>query len=52
MVLFHNIVEIFTLPDGDTCLVGPIVALDSGSVAATLINRNLFRQSLGANRLP
>ena len=51
MVLLDDIVEILTLPDSDVGLVGSVVALDSGGVAATLINRDLLGESLVANGL-
>src|SRR5919108_2044785 len=36
MVLFHDIVEILALPDGDACPVGPVVTLNRRGVAATV----------------
>jgi hypothetical protein len=49
MVLLHEVVEIFGVPDDDGRLVDLIVVRDSGSVAATLINGDLFGQPLVAN---
>jgi hypothetical protein len=51
MILFHDIVQIFGVPDDNGGLVSPLVALDCGGVAATLINGDLFRKSLVPNRL-
>ena len=46
MVLFHDIVEILALPDGDAGLVGPVVTLNRRGVTATLVNRDLLRDPL------
>ncbi len=51
MILLHDIIQILRLPNNDGGLVTPVIALDSGSVAATPINGDLFGDSLVANRL-
>ena len=51
MVLLHYIIEILQVPDDDGRLVSPIVVLDSGSIAATLINGDLLREPLVSNSL-
>ena len=51
MVLFHDIVEILALPDGDGRLVSLVVPLDRGRVRATLIDGDLLREPLGTNGL-
>ncbi len=51
VVLFHEVIEIFGMADEDGRLVGPVVALDSGGVAATLVDGDLFGQSLVMTRL-
>jgi hypothetical protein len=40
MVLFHDVIEILALPDGDGGLVPFIIVLNGGRVAPTLINRD------------
>jgi hypothetical protein len=51
MVLFHDIVEILALPEGDGRLVSLVVPLDRGRVRATLIDGDLLREPLGTNGL-
>ena len=49
MILFNEIVEIFTLADEDRGFVRLVVALDSRRVTAALIDRDLLGKSLGTN---
>jgi len=51
MILLCEVIEIFRLPNDDGRLVSTIVMGDRSRVAATLVNRDLFRYSLIANRL-
>src|SRR5262245_50304659 len=51
MVLFHNVIEILAVADGDSRLLGPIVMFDRCRVRTALIDRDLLGQLLGTNRL-
>jgi len=51
MILFHYIVEILALSDGNGCLVDLIVESNRGRVAVTLVNSDLLREPVGPNRL-
>ena len=46
MILLDDIVEILALPDGDACLVDLIVVDNRCGITATLVNRDLLRDSL------
>ena len=51
MVLFHDIVEIFALPDSDACLVGLVIMRNRRGITPTLSNRELLREPVVANGL-
>src|SRR5215813_12275989 len=51
MILLHDIIEIFRLPNDNGYLVHSVVARDRRRVAPTLIDRDLLWKSLGANCL-
>jgi hypothetical protein len=51
VVLFHHIVEILRLPNDNGRLVELVVVVNRRGVAPTLVNRDLLRESSGADRL-
>ena len=51
MILFHNIIEIFDLADGDRGAVLRIVALDGRFIGRTPVDRDLLRHAVAADRL-
>ncbi len=51
MILFHNIVEVFDLADGDRRAVLFMVALDGRFIGRTPVDRDLLRHAVTANRL-
>ncbi len=51
VILCHEIIQIFRLPNDTGRLVSPVVVRDRGWGAATLVNCDLLREPLGANRL-
>jgi hypothetical protein len=42
MILFYEVVQIFGVANDDSCLAGPVVVRDSGSVASTLVDRDFL----------
>ena len=50
MVLLHEVVEIFGVANNDGRLVSLVVVQDCCGVAGTLVDRELLRQPLVANR--
>ena len=50
MILLDHIIEILRLPNDNGCFVSLIVLLNRRRVAPTLINRDLLRDSMSANR--
>jgi hypothetical protein len=51
MVLLNDVVEVLNLPELNLCVAVKIVALDRRSVAATLVDGNLRRRAMLADRL-
>ena len=51
MILFHDIIEIFDLADGDRGAVLRIVALDGRFIGRTPVDRDLLRHAMAADRL-
>ena len=51
MILFDDIIEIFTVPHDNGGLVRLVVVRNRGRVAPALIDGDFLRQPLGANRL-
>ncbi len=51
MVLFHDIVQVFILTDRDRGVVLSIVADDGGGIRTTLVDVNLLRRTIAADRL-
>ena len=50
MVLFHHIIEIFRVAEDNRSPVRLVVVLNRCRVAPTLVNRDLLRDSMSANR--
>src|SRR5262249_6862111 len=51
MVLFHDIIQIFHLPDGDGRAVRFVIAFDGGFIGVTAVNGDRLRDSVAADRL-
>jgi hypothetical protein len=51
MVLLHDIIEIFHLPDADGGAVCLVVAFDGGFIGVTAVNRDRFGEPVAADRL-
>ena len=51
LILLYEVIEVLRLPHADGRLARTIVMADRGRVAPTLVNRDLFRYALVANRL-
>src|SRR5215813_6117804 len=51
MVLFHNIIQIFHLPDGDGRAVLFVIAFDGGFIGVTAVNGDRLRDPVPADRL-
>ena len=51
MILFHNIVEILDLADGDRGAVLLVVALDGRFIGRTPVDGDLLRHAVAADRL-
>ena len=51
MILLHDIVEVFDLPDRDRSPVRMIVALDGRFIGVTAVDGNDFRETMAAARL-
>jgi hypothetical protein len=51
MVLFHDIIQIFHLPDGDVRAMLFVIAFDGSFIGVTAINGDRLRDSVPADRL-
>src|SRR5215813_9671530 len=51
VILFHDVIEIFGVVDGDCGLAGPVVARDRCRIGATLVDGDLLWWPLVANGL-
>ena len=51
MVLFHNIIEIFDLAEGDRGAVLGVIALDGGFIRRTPVDGDLLGHAVTADRL-
>ena len=51
MALFHDIIQIFHLPDGDVRAVLFVVALDGGFIGVTAVNRDRLGDAIAADGL-
>ena len=51
MVLFHDVVQIFALADGDRCAVLCIVALDGRCIGRTPVDGDLLGHAMATNSL-
>jgi hypothetical protein len=50
MILFHHIIQILHLADGDGRAVLLVIAFDRGFIGVTAIDGNLFRDTVPADR--
>src|SRR5215831_3270536 len=51
MVLLHDIIQVFDLPDGDGRAVLLIIAFDGGCIGLTAVNRDRFGEPVATDRL-
>ena len=50
MVLFHDIIQVFHLPDGDVRAMCLVVALDGGFIRVAAVNGDRLGESIPADR--
>jgi hypothetical protein len=51
MILLHDIIQIFHLPDGDVRAVLFVIALDGGFIGVTAVNRDRLWDAIAADGL-